>query len=917
MVAKKVIAKNFENFRGNDLGATELTREVGFSSGVTNVDIQDNFTAKKRAGFVRAAFNPGTTGQANQYFRGCFSYVSLDKDTGATSSEIVGIVNDGQPPADEPFWKLSETNTLTVSSTESSPTFECLADGSEWEVTIAVGGTPVSGWPKTYSDGVVEVNPNHSIAELESDIDAETNWTASTDAGMSTVGTVANIGPVPAVDVSGSGQTFNVFDFEEVLGGQTLNPTLPEEDANFKNASHVNLNDILYFCVNGDYIFKYDGQNIYRAGLPLPDYVSPGAGTGTLSGTFRYGVTFIQKDATGNIIESDLVVGDDAITVSSAGVNVTFGPVQAPAAAVTVVSGAQVGVTTITVTKASGIKVGDFVWFYDQSGATKNPVIREVEAVDASANTIDISGAAVDVDDLTAVAIAQARFNLNSALVNGNQTGVTTITVLTGHSLVAGDTAYFFDRVTDTHVERVITSVTATTIVIPSPAVDVNNDDPISNNLRVGIYRTEDGGASDYFLLAEIPNNFYGTDTNGEQTYTDDGSLDLGAKFLAPLRTTNPPPKATYLTTHQGLMISAGDFDQPNTVFFSEPDNVEAFPTATNSFDIPFTTQGPITGLASDEAVLVVFKEIGRAIVRGELATGNFSVEVIEDGIGCSSHEAIAETPVGTIFPSKIGFQRMRGGRLDPDFPLSTAALFRGEEYEQISGTAITTAQETQRVFKRAVAVNDYTRNLYICYAPTEQGTPGTRIYPNTDTAVDWMVYDYKQDAWVDWSFAQVEINAYGGMFMHKDLLHAVSVFDVGSTNFGVVWKALERDDQYDAADNAYAINMVLPAGWDHGGEPSVYKKFLREKTWQFETSTFSAFVLTIKTMLDFGTATHSSFTQTFSASTTKELSTKLLGGQKARAIQFEFSNNVLYEVPQISGYEYEVVFPYRGDIKE
>jgi len=507
------------------------------------------------------------------------------------------------------------------------------------------------------------------------------------------------------------------------------------------------------------------------------------------------------------------------------------------------------------------------------------------------------------------------------------------ITVSADHTLQVGDTAYFMDDNAGYHVERKITAIAATTITVEGPAnVSVADLAPVSANLRIGIYRTLDGGLNLY-LVDEIPNNMLfptGSLSPAGGRYIDDALDDeLTLKHLAPLRSPDPFDKVKFLVAHQNLLVGTGGRDNPNTVFFSEPDNIEASPLATNSFDIPFTTRGPITGIVSDEDVLIVFKQFGRAIIRGDVANNAFVVDIEEDGIGCYSHHAIAKTPVGVIFPSRQGFQRMRRGILDTDFPGPTSPLFykAGSEQDQTEGRDIA---DPMPVWERSVAVDDYVQSAYLCYVPTEEGIVGDDRRPVGGTT--WYVFDYKRDAWIDDAYEnETDINAYGGMAMFKNALHLLSSYSPAAGKiYSNLFKANERGDVWDAYDNTEAINWELPVPWDHSDEPSVFKLFLRLKTWMFanpeeflggvlkDGSAAGGFTLVVETFLNFGTTVHSLFNQVFSAITTLEVGfTKLKGGQKAQAMQVKYSNNTRGESPVVTGYEYEVTFPYRPEGKE
>lgn len=76
-----------------------------------------------------------------------------------------------------------------------------------------------------------------------------------------------------------------------------------------ENASIVELNNVVYISNGFDHLMKYDGEQVYRAGLPEPDmYANPlsqvGGGSGAKS--YFYGVMYTFEDAKGNIISSRL-----------------------------------------------------------------------------------------------------------------------------------------------------------------------------------------------------------------------------------------------------------------------------------------------------------------------------------------------------------------------------------------------------------------------------------------------------------------------------------------------------------------------------------------------------------------------------------------------------------------------------------
>ena len=139
--------------------------------------------------------------------------------------------------------------------------------------------------------------------------------------------------------------------------------------------------------------------------------------------------------------------------------------------------------------------------------------------------TEDINVTVDYIDDSTG-------YNTDCAIVAGAQTGVTQITVDDGaggsHTMQVGQTAYFFDSSSSAFVEREITAVDSTTITIDGANVNVSDNEVISNNLRVNIYRTASGGTL-FKLVTSLANDSFET-TAAYRDGTADASL--GATFL-------------------------------------------------------------------------------------------------------------------------------------------------------------------------------------------------------------------------------------------------------------------------------------------------------------------------------------------------------------------------------------------------
>lgn len=169
-------------------------------------------------------------------------------------------------------------------------------------------------------------------------------------------------------------------------------------------------------------------------------------------------------------------------------------------------------------------------------------------------------------------------------------------------------------------------------------AIGVGQLGLVTNNLRCF-----DGPQRDYNGLLTQP-----------VLYTVGGGLDNVA-----------PPSALCMTVHQNRLVLGGA-DDATVIWFSK----ELSPTDAPGFNDALTIQiedgGAVTGLASLESILVVFKQnmtwlvpgdmpddTGANINRGYVSNALGTPIRMPHGIGCVDHRSIIETPVGIFFKSE------------------------------------------------------------------------------------------------------------------------------------------------------------------------------------------------------------------------------------------------------------------------
>lgn len=384
MSAKNVITKNFGNFKGLDLRSSDLQRPEGYCSAMLNAIHNKSNVISKRKGYQQKM-----TSLAGKGFE---TFGNVDLVTNLASEELVS--------AGDTLYKRI-TNTLNITYTGSGTVyFSVLFVDTEYMCSLLVDQVEILNM--SLGVGRDETTPV-TIANLSSTIDALADFTS----------TVTGVGTVPAAFLdaqeyvlleSGVLNTFDAYSFTAVNSPQSI--MFPEtqshvNDNDFINASMINARNVLFIGTGYDELMKYDGQNLYRAGMPtgvLPTSVATADVTTISNSALKYIITYYQKDAKGNIIEGIASAPSAPLNITNDGISVTLTNILANSAFNTncgIVNGAQISVNTITLDSGHTLKVGDTAYFKDAISAAY--VERNITAI--AATTITIAGAAVTVAD--------------------------------------------------------------------------------------------------------------------------------------------------------------------------------------------------------------------------------------------------------------------------------------------------------------------------------------------------------------------------------------------------------------------------------------------------------------------------------------------------------------------------------------
>lgn len=699
-----------------------------------------------------------------------------------------------------------------------------------------------------------------AISTVISSIDALTDFAAS--GGTITTGSSAFLDVQKDTVLTSTATAINYKRWTQV-NTPTSNPLSTtygnRSDDDFENPSAVNLNNVIYISSPNDNLHKYDGQTFYRAGMPAGGDADGSGDAGTAPTT--------AEDTAGS----------------------TFAQTQAYY----------------------------YKFLYKQVDNKGNIVEGIMSPVSAQETIADASGADIDIT-ITNIS-SSSGFNTGCAIVNGAQNGVTTITVDSGHTLNSGDTAYFYDGNTSAYVTKTLTSTTATSITF-SGSVDVADNAVISNNLRIAIYRTDNGGASDgtYSLVAEIPND----SINATQVYKDQiTDANKGAEFVEPVKPHNLPPKGRYMTKFRNQLLICGDITNVNTVYYSDIDSPEYFPTATNSFLVDAYPGSQIRGIGSLESQVVIFKDASVISVSGEIGLDSFRTDEVPFGeVGCASHNSIQQISGALFFLSNRGVFAM-----DPSRGVVPVGDLIESEF---------TAYNSVFALRRATSINWRNQNEYLLFVPSETDDSSNVVYANTNSKV--YVYNYARNAWLKWD----NINAHGGFsLVNNDIYFQSKRLDSDSSNSEVVTSKFHNSgNNYDYCDHISAVDFDYKTNWESLGEPNLFKKFLRLKVFSLPSDIIDSevplFTLTIDTEFNFQTpAVIDTFTQDFSGGTTgwgngewgnfpwgdnalPELKGKLKV-IKGRSIRLIFRNNTRNQDILISGFELEVAASFIPHMKE
>jgi len=358
--------KKYQNFFGVNLKSNDLDEDE-FATDVLNVQMRRNGTLEKRKGHQGHADSQGGIG--------LFAYQRNNPTTGVQDSIVLSV--------DDNLKKL-ETCTLTIAyagaGTSAVVNIVYSVATSQYVFTIDVGTSTVL----TQSLGVAIDNPSlYTITSLATVINAVAGFTATVSGSGSTP--AAFLKTTVEYDIVESGSLSVEAKYWSTVPYPGASPFsgawAKRNEDTFENVTSTQLQNCIYFSSAYTDVLKYDGQKVYRAGVPTPELNQPFV-AGAAGSNYEYILRFIQGDAVLNEVEGNLVYSNTVSATIASGVTVSANnllPASGFNATGAIISTAAGPTRTLTVNAGHTIISGDKIYFWDNG--TSQFVTRTVVSV--------------------------------------------------------------------------------------------------------------------------------------------------------------------------------------------------------------------------------------------------------------------------------------------------------------------------------------------------------------------------------------------------------------------------------------------------------------------------------------------------------------------------------------------------------
>lgn len=660
--------------------------------------------------------------------------------------------------------------------------------------------------------------------------------------------------------------TANSSNVDIVGDGYTKTLTMPSTLNDSVNISSAENTLSLYFT-NSDFsipVMKYDGSNIYRAGLPTPRKANDAAPT--MVTNLGFGATRIFysfKDINGLTIFSPyfefeftpqnttVITANTLVTDSTCEANGflnryawTAGAYQYyvnPASDNTAKATADAQITrTLTVNRHNYI-VGDKFLFDSQN---RMLVLGDFPSTEPSFKTFII----LEVESVTSTSITFKKDLTINHYINVNK-----LTNLSArYPTNTTNTEFPIDIRTKLHVYCDF----AKSGVFTEFCVASMDGSSVSQS----IYPVNTGTAT--FSLSPIT-------SDALPTYLEDIYDTASSKIM--------PPFCKYIASYGDQIVYANiqsyinfnnrktQYNNNDLIIYSDILQGDCCESTSefNRQKIGETYDGEITAVSRCNDSVIVFKTNSTFTLDGVLSAGQYSIRKINtNGVGCQTHKAIVATDEGLFFQAHNGIYFTNGINIQR-ITYELDAFFGSGDYSGVRAARLKKKQKT------------------LFYIPTKNKT---------------VVIDYYYNQVYLWD----NITPTSGFIEDKN---GVVYFNDGAKLY--VFSDTYHDTS--AAGAEVAINAYYSTTWHHCGEPALRKKFIDMRIFALTSDTFD---LTIKTQTDWSDPDNTYNTPTVKTTKIKSFSSAdqtaqyVLDMLTSRSLRVKFSNNIVNQNMVLTGYE-------------
>lgn len=577
--------KKYQNFFGVGLASNDLDEDE-FATDVLNVQMRRNGTLEKRRGFQGHGNSEGGIG--------LFLYQKSNPSTGIDAIIL---------SADEKLKRLETTKlNIAYSGAEQSAIVNIIYDEPLAQYVLKLeAGTSVS-FSQNLGTAIDNAAP-YTVASLATAINTFGNGFSATVTGSGSAA-AAFIKCVVDYDIVAKGTLAAESTYWSAVPGPIASPFAAawaqRNSENFENITATELQNCIYLASGYTEVFKYDGQKVYRAGVPTPELNQPFS-VGAAGSDYEYIVRFIQGDAVLNEVEGNLSYSDTVNATIGTGVTVSVKnllPASGFNTSGAIISASAGPTRTISVSASPHTIIpGDRIYFWDDTVGVQAFVTRTVVSTTETSITFDSSE-----DQVTVVTTSAGNKNIIS-----NNLRIAIYRNTSG----AGLAGLFYE----------IAQIPNNPFATNSTWVDTAPD-------------------------------------------TGPTSITFNPELTIPLTDRSPPQKGRYISSFQNLLVTAGNLDQPNTVSFSDIENAEYFPIPDNQVNISNLVGDQITGINPSNENFLIFQNRSIHAITGDVADSNFRVDSITTDIGCVSHSSIQEVRGLVFFLSEVGPRFIQGATI-------------------------------------------------------------------------------------------------------------------------------------------------------------------------------------------------------------------------------------------------------------